>query len=60
LVNEAAHYNSASSLPAGLIFTSDKVFTLSVRMIISMSLNLPVCIYCGVAKGICLKRTYYK
>ena len=60
LVNEAAHYNYASSLPAGLIFTTDKVFTLSVRMIISMSLNLPVCIYCGIAKGICLKRTYYK
>ena len=60
LVNEAAHYNYVSSLPTGIEPITDKVFTLSARMIISMALNLPVCIYCAIARSICLRRSYYK
>ena len=61
LVNNAAHQNYISQLPTGIDVQTPKVYMLSARMIISMVLNLPVCIYCVVAKNICLRReSYYK
>ena len=61
LVNDAAHDYYISHLSNGIDFETPKVYTLSASMIISIILNLPVCIYCGIARKICLIReNYYK
>ena len=61
LVNDAAHNYYLSKLSSGIEFETPKVYMLSASMMISFILNLPVCIYCIVARKVCLiKENYYK
>lgn len=61
MTNEAAYQNYIN-INGLLTVNSDKtvykVFSINVGMWISIVLNLPTCIYCFIAKRLCLKKVY--
>ena len=63
IVNKASYqnyYHYLSSLWVGENVNKSvyNVLYTNIGMWISIALNLPICIYCAIAKKICLKRKY--